>query len=90
MRYNDCGLHGVVAVNVSFPDDSRCSGVLSDWDASRCILRSSLTMSLPSCANIHVKGTPTLQCYNSMFLAVKHCHLPGGLGQLSLPSLRGL
>ena len=56
MKYNDCGLHGLVAVNVSFPDDSRCYGALSDWDASRCILRSSLTMTMPDCVRFHRKG----------------------------------
>jgi len=62
MRYNDCGLHGLVAVNVSFPDDSRCSGVLSDWDASRCVLRSTLTISSPNCAGLHVKGMLRSDC----------------------------
>ena len=57
MRYSDCGLHGQVPVNVSFDDDSRCTGALSDWDASRCILRSSLTLALHNCGRSHVEGS---------------------------------
>ena len=61
MRYNDCDLHGTVPVNVSLSDDSRCPAVLSDWDASRCILRSSLTLALHDCAafnrTFHVEGS---------------------------------
>ena len=55
-QFDSCGLSGKMDINVTFPMDPGCTGIITDWDSTQCREKGALHLSVYPCEKFNWKG----------------------------------
>ncbi|KAK2170366.1 hypothetical protein LSH36_3g19134 [Paralvinella palmiformis] len=61
----NCGLSGQLDINVTFPVDAGCTGIITDWDSGQCREKGALHLSVYPCDKFNWKDVPSRKCHIS-------------------------